>query len=295
MQQAPSRLKADMLLVAVSAVWGAAFVAQSFAGKSGIAFLYNGACFSLAGLVLLPMASPTRKPSRSESGWMLLAGLFLFGGSALQQVGLYYTQVANVSFLTTLYVIFTPFLLWLGYRERPKVVHAVAAALATLGAFLLSTGGELALHFGDVLETIGALAWGCHLILVGKYASRYDALRFACAQFLVCGVLNLAAGFVSREPAHALVEPTLVAAVAYRGLLSIAVGYTAQVWAQKFTSPTEAALIFSLESVFGAVCAAFVLGERLVPWQIVGCALIFVAAALSQVPEKPAEPVSVPR
>lgn len=278
----PSRLKADLLLVVVAAIWGSAFIAQSIAGKAGLAFLYNGASFTIAGLVLLPLARRRPRPDRAQWIWMFLAGVLLFGGSAFQQVGLLHTQVANASFLTTLYVIFTPFLLWLGYRERPAPLHALAAALATAGAFLLSTGGtSLAFRYGDVLEILGALVWGFHLILLGKYAQRFDAISFAAGQFLVSGVLNFAAGALD-EPWGMLLTGPIALAVAYRALLSIAVGYTAQVWAQKFTSPTEASLIFALESVFAAVAAAILLHEHLAWAQVGGCALILAAALLSQ-------------
>jgi drug/metabolite transporter (DMT)-like permease len=194
--------------------------------------------------------------------------------------------VANAAFLTSLYVIFTPFLLWAVYRERPRAVHAAAAVVATVGAFLLSSGlGAISLRAGDALETLGALMWAAHVVLVGKYASRFDSISFATGQFLVCGALNFAAGAFF-EPFAALATVTLAGAIAYRALLSIAVGYTAQVWAQKFTSPTEASLIFALESVFAAAAAALVLGERLEAAQTAGCVLILAAAALSQLGAK---------
>lgn len=287
-----TRFQANLLLVAVAAIWGSAFVAQSFAGAAGLALLYNGASFTLAGLILWPAARTRGRADRAQWLWMAAAGALLFGGSALQQLGLFYTKVANASFLTSLYVIFTPFLLWAGYRERPAPLHALAAALALGGAFLLSmAGGPLVWQTGDALETLGALFWGLHLILVGKYATRFDALSFATGQFLVCGALNFACGFWL-EPAPALLQPPVLAAIAYRSLLSIAIGYTAQVWAQKFTSPTEAALIFALESVFAAVAAAAVLHEHLLAPQILGCLLILAAAGMSQVvPVKSCKPV----
>jgi drug/metabolite transporter (DMT)-like permease len=278
----PSHFKANLILFAVAAIWGSAFVAQSVAGRAGLSLLYNGVCFCLGGIVLLPLAWK-RGLSSGQLKWMLAAGVLVFGGAALQQLGLRYTKVANASFLTTLYVIFTPFLLWVGYREKPRGVHLLAAALATLGAFLLSTSGTLTLQWGDVLETAGARVWGMHLVLIGKYAQKFDSLSFASGQFLVCGALSLAAG-AAFEPFAALRDSAVLGAVAYRSLLSIAVGYTAQVWAQKFTSPTEASLIFALESVFAAVVAALLLEERLGAVQIAGCVAILAAASLSVVP-----------
>jgi len=278
----PTRLKADLLLVFLAVIWGSAFIAQSVAGKNGLAFLFNGACFSLAAILLLPLARGSIP--RAQWGWMLIAGILLFGGSAFQQVGLFYTKVANASFLTSLYVIFTPLLLWLIYGERLGLIHGIAVALAVVGAFLLSTAGRLELHLGDLLEVIGALFWALHIMLAAKYAAPYRAIQFAAGQFLVCGLLNFAVGGVlTHERWALLLEPAIAAATLYRAVLSIAFGYTLQLWAQKYTPPTDAALIFALESVFAALAAAWLLHERLAAPQIAGCAAILLAAALSQV------------
>ena len=121
MPSPPSRLKADALLIVVAAIWGSAFVAQSVAVQVGLAHLYNGACFGIAGLVLLPFSFRRALPDRRQVGWMLAAGTLLFGGATLQQVGLFYTKVANASFMTSLYVIFTPFLLWAGDRKSTRL------------------------------------------------------------------------------------------------------------------------------------------------------------------------------
>jgi drug/metabolite transporter (DMT)-like permease len=219
--------------------------------------------------------------SRAQWGWMLVAGVLLFGGSALQQLGLAYTKVANASFLTSLYVIFTPFLLWAAFGERASRLHVVAVLFAVAGAFLLSTAGRFEFHQGDLMEVIGAVFWAAHILLASKYAARFPAIQFAAGQFLVCGLLNFAAG-LGRENAGLLLSPSLAAATLYRAVLSIAFGYTLQLWAQKYTPPTDAALIFALESVFAAIAAALLLHERLLPPQLAGCCLILLAAALSQ-------------
>ncbi|MGZ3656451.1 MAG: DMT family transporter [Bdellovibrionota bacterium] len=281
----PTRLKADLLLVAVAAIWGTAFVAQSIAAKAGLAFHFNGACFTLASLLLLPFARVSKIP-REQWGWMLAAGGLLFAGSALQQLGIFYTKVANASFLTSLYVIFTPFLLWVGFRERPRGLDFLSVVLALAGAFLLSTAGRIEFQFGDILEVTGALFWGFHLVLVGKFTSRYNSISFAAGQFLICGLLNFAAGALT-ENAGPLFSLPVAGAVAYRAVLSIGFGYTMQIWAQKFTRATDAALIFSLESVFAALTAALFLSERLLFPQLVGCAMILLAASLSQVKTAP--------
>jgi len=283
----PSRLKADLLLVLVALIWGSAFIAQSIATKTGLAFLHNGASFVIASLVLLPLIKRSTVLPKGQWKWMLIAGFLLFGGSALQQYGLFYTKVANASFLTTIYVIFTPFLLWVLYGDKARKLDLLAALLALTGAFLLSTGGTIEWQLGDLLEILGALFWGFHLVLIAKHASNFDSISFACGQFMVCGLLNFGVGFFT-ENVHALFLPAVIGATFYRALFSIGIGYTLQVWAQKFTSATDASLIFSLEAVFAAVIAWLLLGETLAVVQIVGCALILVAAFFPQL-SRPAE------
>ncbi len=135
------RLKADFLLFMVAIIWGTAFVAQGIAGQYGIAYLYNGVSFMLAGLILIPFIPRNTKISKEQWKWMLIAGVVLCIATALQQVGLLFTKVANASFLTSLYAVFTPFLLWIGFREHPHWVDLIAVSLAGIGAFMLSTGG----------------------------------------------------------------------------------------------------------------------------------------------------------
>jgi drug/metabolite transporter (DMT)-like permease len=111
--------------------------------------------------------------------WMFAAGIILFMASAMQQVGMLFTKVANASFLTSLYAVFTPFLLWLGFREKPHWLDMVAVTLAGIGAFLLSTSGKFEVQPGDLIELIGSLFWALHFVLLGKFASKFESVSFA--------------------------------------------------------------------------------------------------------------------
>ena len=280
------RLKADLTLLLVSIIWGSAFVAQRVAGQLGSVYLFNGARYLLAALVVLPLAvrafrsSSAQAITRDQYKWMFIAGFFLFAASALQQAGMLYTTAGNAGFITSLYVVLVPVILFLVWRERFHWIAIVAVALAGVGAFLLSTGGRFEIQRGDALELIGALFWTMHVIVVGKYASRFESISFSVGQLIICGVLNLAIG-IFVEPMMSF-SGSLLFAIAYTAFFSLGLCYTLQIWAQKHTPPADAALILSLESVFAVLSGWLLLNERLAAIQVLGCVLIFVAVLLSQ-------------
>ncbi|MEP7135518.1 MAG: DMT family transporter [Chloroflexota bacterium] len=278
------RLKADLLLFMVAIIWGTAFVAQGIAGRYQIAYLFNGISFMLAGFLLIPfIPKGTRniKVSKDQWKWMFAAGGILFLATAMQQVGMLYTKVANASFLTSLYAVFTPFLLWIGFRERPHWVDMIAVTLAGVGAFMLSTAGQLQVQPGDAIELLGSLFWALHFVVLGKFAVKFESISFASGHFIISGFINLVIGLFV-EDVSVLTALPLLGAILYRATLSIGIGYTLQVWGQKHTPPTDAALILGLEAVFAVIAAWFALKQTLLPIQIVGCVVIFVAVLISQ-------------
>ena len=284
------RLKADLTLLVVSIIWGSAFVAQRVAGQMGSVYLFNGARYLLAALVVLPLAlrvkrkdKPSWTMSRDQYKWMIVAGFLLFLGSAFQQAGMVYTTAGNAGFITSLYVVLVPIALFFVWGEKPHWMSIVAVGLAGVGAFLLSTGGKFEVKAGDALELLGALFWTFHVIVLGKFASKFEAMSFSVGQLFVCAILNLSVGIFA-EPMMSFNWP-LIFAIAYTALFSLGLCYTLQVWAQRHTPPADAALILSLESVFAVISGWLILNERLVLIQIFGCVLIFIAVVLSQFKE----------
>ena len=275
------RLKADLTLFAVAVIWGTGFITQGIAAQYHIAYLFNGASFILAALILLPVIPRRGRILTSQWLWMLIAGSVLFGASALQQVGILYTKVANAGFLTSLYTVFTPFLLWIGFREKPHWIDLLAVSIASLGAYLLSTAGSFLLQPGDGLELIGAVFWGLHFVVLGKYAARFEPVSFAAGQFFVAGLFNFLMG-LAFENLGQLAPLPVIGAILYRAAFSIGVGYTLQVWGQRHTPPTDAALILGLEAVFAVIAAWLVLKQTLLPIQILGCVIILAAVMISQ-------------
>ncbi len=284
------RLKADLTLLIVSMFWGSAFVAQRLAGQMGSVYLFNGMRYLLAAVVVLPFAMGGSRVSglpyaisRDQYQWILVAGFVLFLGSALQQLGVVYTTAGNAGFITSLYVVLVPIVLFGIWHEKAHWVSIIAVVLAGVGAFFLTTGGRLEVRAGDLIELGSALFWTLHVVILGKYASKFEAMSFSVGQLIVCGLLNLGIGVLA-EKSMPLNLP-LLGAIVYTAFFSLGLCYTLQIWAQKHTPPADAALILSLESVFAVLSGWLFLGEHLTAIQIFGCILIFVAVLLSQLKE----------
>ncbi|OGO40863.1 MAG: hypothetical protein A2W36_02180 [Chloroflexi bacterium RBG_16_58_14] len=279
------RLRADLTLLLVSVIWGSAFVAQRVAAQHMGGYLFNGLRFLLGALVLLPLALQRRQTAplsgRGALPWVLLAGGLIFIGASLQQLGMRYTTAGNAGFITGLYVVLIPVILAIGWRQPPRPVVWLAAALATMGLFLLSTGGRFTLALGDALELAGAFMWAFHLILIGWLVQRVSVPKLAVAQYLICGLLSLLFSlFVETNSLHGVTVVWWT--VVYTGILSIGVGYTLQAVGQKVAPPADAAILLSLEAVFAALAGWLILGELLTSVQLIGCGLMLVGMVLAQ-------------
>lgn len=282
-------LKAELLLLLTAAIWGFAFVAQRIGMEHIGPFTYNGLRFALGVLSLLPLLWIHRRltvpanPGSWRLAWQggLLAGLLLFAGASLQQVGIVYTTAGKAGFITGLYVVIVP-LIGLLWGHRIPWGTWIGAALAVIGLYLLTLADSLALADGDGLVLISAFFWAGHVLTIGWLSGRHvEPMLLACLQFVVCAVLSLIVA--------ALIEPIsldgLWAAalpILYGGVLSVGVAFTLQVVAQRDTPPAHAAIILSLETVFAALGGGWLLQETLSGRGIAGCILMFAGMLLSQ-------------
>jgi drug/metabolite transporter (DMT)-like permease len=276
------RLKADLQLFLVTVIWGSSFAVMRFVAGYHTVFLLNGSRFLLGGLLLLPLTKLRGAFNRSNLGYIVLAGFALYAAIGFQQAGLVTTTAGNAGFITCLYVVIVPIVLWVFWRERPSPLMSFAIPLAVGGGFLLSTGGRFQVQSGDILMFAGAFFWAMHVIVIAKVQGRIATLPFAMGQYVVCGVLSLLTGAFFEHPSRADMLFVLPA-VLYTAIFSIALGFTLQVIAQRHTPPNEAALILSLEAVFAALFGWLFLHEILLPVQLAGCALILLAVILVQV------------
>ncbi len=251
------------------------------AAGHGTVFFLNGIRFLLGGLLLVPITRFRGAYTRKNLVYTGLAGLALFTAAAFQQAGLATTTAGNGGFITSLYVVIVPVLLWIFWGERPSLRLGIAVSLAVLGGFLLSTAGSFKINPGDLLVFAGAVFWAAHVVVVGRGQGKIPPLPFAFGQFLVCGLLNLLAGFFFECPTLSDMRFVLPA-ILYTALFSIALGFTLQVISQRYLPPADTALILSLEAVFAALFGWLLLHETLLPVQVLGCVLILAAVVLVQ-------------
>ena len=219
----------------------------------------------------------------------LWCGLAFTVAGVFQQVGIQYTSVGKAGFITTLYIIFVPILgIFIGKKIALPVW--VGAAMAAVGMYLLCMSESLSLGKGDILVFLCAIAFAVHILLVDYYSPKVDGAVLACSQFFVCGILCTIGALIWEHPSIAQIQDG-IGAILYAGVLSCGVAYTLQIIGQRDVNPTVAALIMSLESVISTVAAwvAYKIGflttdQTLTTRQITGCAIVFAAVILVQLP-----------
>ncbi len=285
----PKTFRAELLLLLAAVIWGFAFVAQRVGMNHVGPYTYNGVRFILGALSLLPLLRLRQRSalSRPTCNWPvtlgggLLAGLALFAGASLQQVGLVYTTAGKAGFITGLYVIIVPLLGLLWGQRTPRSTW-IGAIFAVAGLYLLTMSDRLTLAEGDGLVLIGAFFWACHVLIIGWLSGRHvEPILLACLQFVICAVLSLVVAVVSEPISWAGLVGGMWP-ILYGGLLSVGVAYTLQVIAQRDAPPAHAAIILSLETVFAALGGWLLLHETLGGRGLIGCALMFAGMLLSQ-------------
>lgn len=274
------RIKADIVLIIVAAVWGGGFVAQRAGSQYVGFFVFGAARYILGALVMLLFVRHLDIP-RKYIPWTILTGAVLFAATALQQAGIATTTAGNAAFITGLYVVIVPILLAIITRRSVPWITWIAAVIAVFGTMLLSTGGSLTLASGDALELAGAFLWACHLILIGKLSTKINVIQFSLVQYLVAAGLSMVFALIFERSTFAGLPQAWIA-VAYAGIISTAIGFTGQIWGQRHAPAADAALILSMEAVFAAISGFLFLSERLTMMQLTGCLLIFGAVLLAQ-------------
>ena len=295
------RARANLLLGLTAAIWGFGFVAQRLGADHMDALSFNAARFLIGALSLVPLiwwlrrarrpvvaypeppAGPAVTPRVTDrrSPWLpgVVTGLVIFSAASLQQVGIATTTAGKAGFITGLYIVLVP-VLGLALGHRATVATWVGLGLAVPGLYLLSMTEDLTIAPGDLLVLVGAFFWAAHILVIDHFVRTVDALELSAVQFLTCGALSGALALVVEDQPFSGLGPAL-GAVLYGGLLAVGVAYTLQVVAQRHAKASHAALLLSLEAVFGAVGGWLLLSETMSPRMLLGCALMMAGIVVS--------------
>ena len=306
------RTKGNLLLLLTSFIWGSAFVAQSSGMDYVGPYTYNMARNVLAFLFLIPVIYVIGKEkgvtdnagsgtgiddvASGEANWKsillpdrttlvggIYCGLVMAVASSLQQIGITMTTAGKAGFITALYIILVPLMgVFIG-KKIPRIIW-FCVVLAMAGFYLLCVKEGFSISKGDILVLFCSVGFSVHIMTIDHFTSKgVDGVKMACIQFAVAAIVMTPVMFLLENPSvSGLLSAWMT--IAYAGILSSGVGFTLQIVAQKDTDPTTATLIMSLESVFAAVSGCLFLNEVLLPKEILGCILVFVAVILAQVP-----------
>ena len=298
MQKRAVFIRQNVFPVLTALIWGTAFVAQSVStdhvGPLTFTTLRSVIAFAVLAAGSLVFSAVKRKrggPAGTEkqgSGRDLIVGGICCGvplavASNLQQLGLGETSAGKAGFITALYIIMVPLAgIFLGKKIAPVIWFCVALAIS--GFYLLCVKEGFSVSRGDVLVLICAICFTGHILTIDHFSAlNTDPVKMSCIQFataaFISGILMLIFEHPTWDAIRAAGIPIL-----YAGILSSGAAYTLQIIGQRYTDPTTATLIMSLESVFAALAGWLILHETLSFRELLGCVLVFAAVILAQIP-----------
>jgi drug/metabolite transporter (DMT)-like permease len=285
----PSPLVINSTLVFVALIWGLGFIPQRLGLETLGPMAFNAWRFAFGAITIIPILW-LFKVGRAEllNKNTLIAGLILgtllTAAAGFQQISLGFSKVANVAFITGFYVIFVP-VFGLFVNHRYSLVTWLGGGLALLGLALLS-GFQGEMQFkGDGLALLGAVFWALQLLVITYFVKQYNEYALAFYQFVFCAVFSLMASLMFESSLFATGSEGYLWALV-NGVIVVGIAYTLQIVVLKHSDPFVASVIFSLESVFGAIAGYWFFQEILGFYGFIGAALMLIGCLLAQIPEK---------
>lgn len=273
-----SNIQADLLLLIVSFIWGSGFVVTKTALDSlspMYIMFFRFAIASILAIIIFGKHLKTATKSDIKAGFFM--GVFLSLGFALQTIGLQFTSVGKQAFLTGTNVVMVPFVYMILTKKKPKKNNVIAAILTFVGIGLLTLNFEnnVMLNKGDLYTLSCALFFALHIVTTGYFSSDKNPFVINTIQLISSTIFFLIAVFFV-DGFKTSLSTSAILTVSYLGVLSTFLAFSLQTFAQKYTSSTHAAIILSLESVFGSALGVIILGEFFTPLMIIGCVVIFI-------------------
>lgn len=272
-------LKADLVLLSVTLVWGISFPIMSTVLKHTGPYTFLALRYLTAGIILsVFIFRKFKNINRKTIKAGLLIGLALFLGCILQTVGLVYTTASKSGFLTGLNVIFVPMLIAIIYKKVPDFKSIIGVLLSVVGLATMSLDGSMSMNFGDTLTIISALAFAVQILLVDKYARDVDIVVMSCIQMFVIGILSFIPA-VAIEGLKFPVTKVTIGSILFTAIFCSIYAFGMQNKMQPYTKPTHAAIIFLAEPVFSAIFSVFI-GDRLTGKTLAGCLFILLGMVI---------------
>src|ERR1700733_11579880 len=275
------QVRAELALVGVTIIWGTTFVVVKAALAQVSTFVFLTLRFWVAAAVLILIYRGAIR--RRGIGAGVLAGSLLFTAYVFQTRGLELTTPSKSAFLTGLSIPMGPLVSSLVYSVRPRLVEAAGILIASLGMMLMTSAPAAdwcsGMSRGDLLSLLCAVTFAFHIVIIGHYSQLYGFKSLAAVQVATAAVLGSAL-FRFAEPIRFHLTPGVAAAVLITGLLATALAFTTQAWAQQYTSPTRAALIFALEPPVAWLTSYALTGERMANRGKVGAGMILAGILL---------------
>lgn len=285
------RFYGNVMLILTALIWGSSFVAQSVGMDYIGPFTFNAIRCIIGGIVLIPIIfiiDKVKKDSKSKDNnnqlilGGILCGIALFTGSTLQQFGISFTSVGKAGFITALYIVLVP-LLGIFFKKKVSLKIWLSVLISMIGLYLLCITENFSIGKGDLLVLCCAFFFSIHILLIDYFSPKVNGVKMSCIQFFVAGIISILPMAIFESPTLTSILSAW-APILYAGVLSCGVAYTLQIVAQKNTDPTVASLLLSLESVFAVISGWFILSESLSFKELTGCALVFIAIILAQLP-----------
>lgn len=288
----------SLLLAAI--IWGFAFVAQTSGAANIPTFTFNFlrsyiAIFFLGILIaILAKKNPdllpkTKQEKKDLAVGGVICGIALFIATSFQQYGIsIYPEGAGASgragFITALYVVLVPCFSAVIFRKKTHPLVWGGVLIAVAGMYLLCFGGGISrVYMGDALVFICALFFCLQILSIDRAVAKSNGILLSCIQFFTMGTLSLICMVIFETPDWSAVGSS-IGSILYLGIMSSGVAYTLQIIGQRYTEPTLACILMSLESVFAVIGGWMILGERLDYRELIGCALVFLAIIVAQMP-----------
>lgn len=290
------RLLGNLALIIAALLWGSTFVAQSVASEAVEPFTFLASRSLLGFLFLIPVsiikdiaAKKTEKPERptpSNNKLLIIGGICcgaaLTVASGLQQFGMTGDNSGKAGFITAMYILLVPIL---GLFLRKKVTPVVwcCVAMGVVGLYLLCMTDGLTLATSDIFLMICAVAFSVHILVVDHFSPKVDGVKLSCIQFFTVFVLATILALLFEDTSMTTVLGAWFP-IAYAGIMSSGIAYTLQIVGQKYTEPTVASLLMSLESVFAVLTSVVVLSQFPSGRELTGSVIMFAAIIISQLP-----------